>query len=172
MELENSCRRHFGATRLQLWHRSVFRQRAVLSVNGIWQKARLPLRSVYSGISAPIVPLCLGHSLTAGYLLPVTVHGFLPGRDWQAVHSAQTAPEKEPVGMLVPLLVLAALAALARSVSESGHFLCHRSCGDAFIRGERDESDHSDCDCAAPGSWGCTDSAASISQPTTDADLY
>ena len=36
----------------------------------------------------------------------------LPGRDWQAVHSAQTAPEKEPVGMLVPLLVLAALAVL------------------------------------------------------------
>ena len=59
----------------------------------------------------PIV-LLVSALLTAGYLLPVTVHGFLPGRDWQAVHSAQTAPEKEPVGMLVPLLVLAALAVL------------------------------------------------------------
>ena len=59
----------------------------------------------------PIV-LLVSALLTAGYLLPVTVHGFLPGRDWQAVHSQQTAPEKEPVGMLVPLLVLAALAVL------------------------------------------------------------
>mgnify|MGYP000057868414 CR=1 FL=1 len=59
----------------------------------------------------PIV-LLVSALLTAGYLLPVTVHGFLPGRDWQAVHSAQADPEKEPVGMLVPLLVLAALAVL------------------------------------------------------------
>ena len=59
----------------------------------------------------PIV-LLVSALLTAGYLLPVTVHGFLPGRDWQALHSAQTAPEKEPVGMLVPLLILAALAVL------------------------------------------------------------
>ena len=56
--------------------------------------------------------LLISALLTAGYLLPVTVRGFLPGRDWQTEHRAETIPEKEPVGMLVPLLVLAALAVL------------------------------------------------------------
>lgn len=50
--------------------------------------------------------------LTAGYLLPVTVHGFLPGKDWQSEPQDMTLPDREPLGMLLPLLVLAVLAVL------------------------------------------------------------
>ena len=47
--------------------------------------------------------------LTAGYLLPITVNGFLPGADF----SYETLEKKEPnLTMLVPLLILAALAVL------------------------------------------------------------
>ncbi len=47
--------------------------------------------------------------LTAGYLLPITVRGFFPGRDAQA----ETLPNLEPSPcMLIPLAVLAALAVL------------------------------------------------------------
>lgn len=59
----------------------------------------------------PVV-LLISALLTAGYLLPVTIHGFLPGADWQAEHSAEVVPELEPVGMFLPLLVLAALSLL------------------------------------------------------------
>ena len=45
--------------------------------------------------------------LTAGYLLPITVNGFLPGADYD--YSA--LEKKEPnLTMLIPLLILAALA--------------------------------------------------------------
>ena len=45
--------------------------------------------------------------LTAGYLLPITVNGFLPGADYDYA----ALEKKEPnLTMLVPLLVLAALA--------------------------------------------------------------
>ena len=47
--------------------------------------------------------------LTAGYLLPITVNGFLPGGDYDY----GALKKKEPnLTMLVPLLVLATLAVL------------------------------------------------------------
>ena len=47
--------------------------------------------------------------LTAGYLLPITVNGFLPGADFEY----EKLQKKEPnLTMLVPLLILAALAVL------------------------------------------------------------
>ena len=47
--------------------------------------------------------------LTAGYLLPITVSGFLPGADY----NYGALEKKEPnLNMLVPLLILAALAVL------------------------------------------------------------
>ena len=56
----------------------------------------------------PVV-LLISALLTAGYLLPITVHGFLPGADAQE----QKFEKKEPcLTMLLPLLILAALAVL------------------------------------------------------------
>ena len=47
--------------------------------------------------------------LTAGYLLPITVHGFLPGADYDYA----LLEKKEPcLTMLIPLLIFAALAVL------------------------------------------------------------
>jgi multicomponent Na+:H+ antiporter subunit D len=47
--------------------------------------------------------------LTAGYLLPITVNGFLPGGDFDYA----AMEKKEPnATMLVPLLIFAALAVL------------------------------------------------------------
>ena len=46
--------------------------------------------------------------LTAGYLLPVTMKGFFPGKEG-AVSEGKLAEKK---GMLVPLAVLAALSLL------------------------------------------------------------
>jgi len=47
--------------------------------------------------------------LTAGYLLPITVNGFLPGADYDYA----ALEKKEPnMTMLLPLLILAALAVL------------------------------------------------------------
>ena len=47
--------------------------------------------------------------LTAGYLLPITVNGFLPGADY----NYETLQKKEPnLTMLVPLVILAGLAVL------------------------------------------------------------
>ncbi len=47
--------------------------------------------------------------LTAGYLLPITVNGFLPGADF---HYGQLKKQEPKLTMLVPLLILAALAVL------------------------------------------------------------
>lgn len=56
----------------------------------------------------PVV-LLVSALLTAGYLLPVTVNGFLPGADF----NYQTLEKKEPKAiMVVPILILAALAVL------------------------------------------------------------
>ena len=45
--------------------------------------------------------------LTAGYLLPITVNGFLPGADYDYA----SLEKKEPnMTMLLPLLILAVLA--------------------------------------------------------------
>ena len=47
--------------------------------------------------------------LTAGYLLPVTVNGFLPGADY----AYDSLKKREPgLLMVLPLLILAALAVL------------------------------------------------------------
>ena len=68
-------------------------------------KTILPVLAV---ILAFIALFCLVSALlTAGYLLPITVNGFLPGADF----SYETLQKKEPnLTMLVPLLILAALA--------------------------------------------------------------
>ena len=58
------------------------------------------------GYVGPVI-LLISALLTAGYLLPVTVKGFLPGEDYQDVHADGSL---EPSGkMLVPLAVLAVL---------------------------------------------------------------
>lgn len=54
----------------------------------------------------PVV-LLVSALLTAGYLLPVTVKGFLPGADFDY----STLQKKEPnLYIIVPLIVLAALS--------------------------------------------------------------
>lgn len=56
----------------------------------------------------PVV-LLISALLTAGYLLPITIKGFLPGADYDY----DSLKKKEPVKMMViPLVVLAALAIL------------------------------------------------------------
>ncbi|MDO4648621.1 MAG: proton-conducting transporter membrane subunit [Eubacteriales bacterium] len=60
--------------------------------------------------------------LTAGYLLPVTISGFLPGEDWnpdeksagqEESHKSGKKSSLEPsIGMLLPLAILACLAVL------------------------------------------------------------
>ena len=47
--------------------------------------------------------------LTAGYLLPITIRGFLPGADYKY----ELLEKKEPVKMMViPIMILAALTVL------------------------------------------------------------
>lgn len=56
----------------------------------------------------PVV-LLISALLTAGYLLPITVNGFLPGEDYDY----QSLKKQEPVKvMLMPIIILAALAVL------------------------------------------------------------
>ena len=55
----------------------------------------------------PVV-LLISALLTAGYLLPITINGFLPGKDAEAESKAAQAPKT----MLIPLAILAALALL------------------------------------------------------------
>ena len=79
--------------------------------SGFISKWHLAIGSLESGIDmfswvGPVV-LLVSALLTAGYLLPITVNGFLPGDDFDYEH----LEKKEPVKMMViPLLVLAALA--------------------------------------------------------------
>ena len=63
------------------------------------------------GYLGPAV-LLVSALLTAGYLLPVTMKGFLPGKDWQneeAGIETQTPGLESAPSMLVPLAVLSAL---------------------------------------------------------------
>lgn len=63
----------------------------------------------------PIV-LLVSALLTAGYLLPVTIRGFFPGTDY----NYSSLVKKEPVKlMVVPMLILAALALILGIVPES-----------------------------------------------------
>ena len=56
----------------------------------------------------PVV-LLVSALLTAGYLLPIAIDGFFPGPDFDYVHLEKKDPTKQ---MLVPIMVLAALAIL------------------------------------------------------------
>lgn len=56
----------------------------------------------------PVV-LLISALLTAGYLLPISIDGFFPGPDFDYAHLEQKDPTKQ---MLVPIMVLAALAVL------------------------------------------------------------
>ena len=74
-----------------------------------WQLAQGALSADVGvfGWLGPVV-LLVSALLTAGYLLPVTMKGFLPGRAYR-----ETEKKQEPsLLMLVPLLVLAGLTVL------------------------------------------------------------
>lgn len=79
--------------------------------SGFISKWYLALGSLESGIKTfswlgPVI-LLISALLTAGYLLPVTIQGFLPGADFEY----DKLEKKEPVKMMViPLLILAVLA--------------------------------------------------------------
>ena len=79
--------------------------------SGFISKWYLAAGALSSGVEVfswlgPVV-LLTSALLTAGYLLPITVNGFLPGADY----AYSTLEKKEPnLTMLMPLLILAALA--------------------------------------------------------------
>ena len=79
--------------------------------SGFISKWYLATGALASGIHifswlGPVV-LLTSALLTAGYLLPITVNGFLPGADYDYA----ALEKKEPnLTMLIPLLILAALA--------------------------------------------------------------
>ena len=81
--------------------------------SGFISKWYLATGALTSGIETfswlgPVI-LLVSALLTAGYLLPITVKGFLPGADF----AYDTLQKKEPnLTMLIPLLILAALAVL------------------------------------------------------------
>ena len=81
--------------------------------SGFISKWYLALGALESGLGVfswlgPVV-LLTSALLTAGYLLPITVNGFLPGADFDY----GSLKRKEPnLTMLVPLVILAALAVL------------------------------------------------------------
>ena len=81
--------------------------------SGFISKWYLATGALASGIEVfswlgPVV-LLTSALLTAGYLLPITVNGFLPGADYDYA----ALEKKEPnMTMLVPLLILAALAVM------------------------------------------------------------
>ncbi|MBR1971970.1 MAG: proton-conducting membrane transporter [Oscillospiraceae bacterium] len=81
--------------------------------SGFISKWYLATGALSSGIETfswlgPVV-LLVSALLTAGYLLPITVNGFLPGADYDYA----ALEKKEPnMTMLLPLLILAALAVL------------------------------------------------------------
>lgn len=79
---------------------------------GFMSKWYLALGSLRTGIPVlswlgPVI-LLISALLTAAYLLPITIHGFFPGEDYNYA----ALEKKEPNGwMLLPLLLLAALSA-------------------------------------------------------------
>lgn len=81
--------------------------------SGFISKWHLALGALNSGIGiflwlGPAV-LLLSALLTAGYLLPITIKGFLPGADFDYA----SLRKKEPsLYMIIPLLILAALSVL------------------------------------------------------------
>ena len=81
--------------------------------SGFISKWYLAIGALNSGMGVfswigPVI-LLVSALLTAGYLLPITVHGFLPGADF----ANDDTKGKEPVKMMViPLAILAALTVL------------------------------------------------------------
>lgn len=78
--------------------------------NGYISKWYLAIGSLGSGIEifswlGPVV-LLISALLTAGYLLPITIQGFLPGADYEYHELKKKEPAKV---MVIPLVVLAAL---------------------------------------------------------------
>ena len=79
--------------------------------SGFISKWHLALGSLASGIEVfswlgPVV-LLISALLTAGYLLPITVNGFLPGEDYVC----DSQEKKEPVkAMLIPVMILAVIS--------------------------------------------------------------
>jgi len=53
--------------------------------------------------------LLISALLTAGYLLPITIDGFLPGADYDYKSLKKNEPKKI---MVIPILILAAIAVL------------------------------------------------------------
>lgn len=79
--------------------------------SGFISKWYLAIGSLKSGVSifewlGPVI-LLISALLTAGYLLPITVHGFLPGEEFDYKNLKNSEPVKM---MLLPIMVLAALA--------------------------------------------------------------
>ena len=82
--------------------------------SGFISKWHLAIGALDSGIAVfawlgPVV-LLVSALLTAGYLLPITVNGFLPGAEFDY----EKLEKKEPVKlMVIPIMILAALSILA-----------------------------------------------------------
>lgn len=76
--------------------------------NSKWYLASAALEGM-SGAFQWVIPVVLLISalLTAGYLLPITVSGFFPGKDTAPIQRI-----KEPAAMVVPMIILAVLAVL------------------------------------------------------------
>lgn len=80
---------------------------------GFVSKWYLALGSLKSGIPVlgvlgPIV-LLVSALLTAGYLLPITVHGFFPGADYEGEHQKKQEPSK---WMTIPIVIMTILSVL------------------------------------------------------------
>lgn len=80
---------------------------------GFVSKWYLALGSLKSGIPilgvlGPIV-LLVSALLTAGYLLPITVHGFFPGADYEGDHQKKQEPSK---WMTIPIVIMTILSVL------------------------------------------------------------
>ena len=81
--------------------------------SGFISKWHLAIGALESGIPVfswlgPVI-LLISALLTAGYLLPITVHGFLPGADYKDIVFDQKEPNKM---MLIPLAILAVFTLL------------------------------------------------------------
>lgn len=81
--------------------------------SGFISKWHLAIGSLESGIGifswlGPVI-LLISALLTAGYLLPITVHGFLPGAEYKDVKYEKREPVKM---MLVPLCILGLLTVI------------------------------------------------------------
>lgn len=75
-----------------------------------WYLALGALKSSTGSITwlGPVI-LLVSALLTAGYLLPIAIHGFLPGNDYDYKNLKKSEPAKT---MVVPILILAVLAVL------------------------------------------------------------